>query len=37
MSDATLMIINEQTRQYAPKNKDFLKSQIMSRLRGAAK
>lgn len=37
MHDMSMMVFDPQTTQYAPRGKPFLKSQIMNRLKGAAK
>lgn len=37
MADVSLLVADPQTKQYAPRGKDFLKSQILQRLKSAAK
>jgi len=37
MADVSLLVADPQTKQYAPRGKDFLKSQLLQRLKSAAK
>jgi hypothetical protein len=36
MHDMSMLIADPQTKQYAPKGKDFIKSQLLARLKQAA-
>lgn len=36
LKDASLMTLDPQTRQYMPRGKDFIKSQLMQKLKGQA-
>ena len=36
LSDISLMTLDPQTKQYAPKGKDYVKTQLLQKLKGAA-
>jgi hypothetical protein len=37
MHDLSILVADPQTKQYAPKGKDFIKGQLLARLKQAAK